>query len=114
MARGLLLAAALLAGCAAIADQVSGRAESCAIIRSGVPAEGRILKLADTGVTINNDPVVEFVLLVTPRSGEPFEARSKALVSRLDIPAVQPGRVLPVRFDPQDRARVALDVLDCK
>jgi hypothetical protein len=69
--------------------------------------------LIDTGTTINNDPVVEFILEVTPPDGKPYEAHAKGLVSRLDIPAVQPGRIFPVKYDPQNPMRVALDVWDC-
>lgn len=101
-------------GCAAIVDHYSGREEACAIVAIGRPATARIVRLIDTGTTINHDPVVEFVLEVRLPESEVYEARSKALVSRLDIPQVQPGRVLPVKVDPVDRRRVALDVWDCR
>lgn len=107
----LLLAAG---GCAAIVDHYSGREEACAILAIGRPATARIVRLIDTGTTINHDPVVEFVLDVNPPEGEAYAARSKALVSRLDIPQVQPGRIVPVKVDPADRRRVALDFWDCR
>ena len=96
-----------------MAGSFSGRNEACAIISIGTPATGRVLRLIDTGTTINDDPVVEFVLEVTPPDGKSYEAHTKALISRLDIPAVQPGRVFPVKFDPQNPNRVALDIWDC-
>lgn len=102
-----------LAGCTSIVDGFSGRKESCEVLRIGSPATAEIVRLVDTGTTINDDPVVEFVLRVAPPEGEPWEARTKALVSRLDVPAVQPGRVVPVKYDPADRKRVALDLWDC-
>jgi hypothetical protein len=115
---GLYRGAGLLAivgtlGCGSIVDRFSGRREACEIISIGKPATGRVLRLIDTGTTINNDPVVEFVLEVTPPDGKPYEAHTKGLVSRLDIPAVQPGRVFPVKYDPQNPARVALDIWGC-
>jgi hypothetical protein len=100
-------------GCTSIVDNFSGRKESCEILATGKPANGRIVRLIDTGTTINNDPVVEFVLDVTPADGKPYEARTKALVSRLDVPSVQPGRIVPVKYDPQNPFRVALDLWDC-
>jgi hypothetical protein len=100
-------------GCSSIVDSFSGRTEACEIIGIGRPATGRVVRLIDTGTTINNDPVVEFVLEVTPPDGKKYEAHAKGLVSRLDIPAVQPGRVFPVKYDPQDPTRVALDIWDC-
>lgn len=100
-------------GCGSLVDGFSGRKEACAILAIGTPASGRIVKLVDTGTTINDDPVVEFVLEVTTTGGEIYEARTKGLVSRLDVPAVQPGRVVPVKFDPADRTRVAMDLWEC-
>jgi hypothetical protein len=108
------LAAALsLGACAGIVDRFSGRNESCAIIAIGTPAQARILRLIDTGTTINDDPVVEFVLHISPDDAPAFEAHARALISRLDIPAIQPGRVVPVRYDARDRSRVAIDLWDC-
>jgi len=112
--RGAALAALVgTLACTSIIDGFSGRRESCEILRIGKPATGQVLRLLDTGTTINDNPVVEFVLRVMPPAGEPYEARTKALISRLDIPAIQPGRVLPVKFDPQRPTRVAIDLWEC-
>ena len=100
-------------GCAAIVDHYSGRTEACAILGNGQPATATIVRLIDTGTTINENPVVEFVLEVHPTEGDVYEAHSKALVSRLDVPQVQPGRTVPVKVDPGHRGRVALDLWDC-
>jgi hypothetical protein len=113
-ALGLALVAALGAtGCGSMIDGFSGRTEACAVLAIGKPAAGTITRLIDTGTTINNDPVIEFVVQVVPEAGEAYEARTKALVSRLDIPAVQPGRVVPVKYDPANPARIALDLWEC-
>lgn len=73
----------------------------------------KIVRLIDTGTTINDDPVVDFVLEIHPRDGEAYEAQSKGLISRLDVPQVQPGKILPMKIDPKNRARVALDMWNC-
>ena len=101
------------AGCASIVDNFSGRGEACAILAIGTPATGTIVRLVDTGRTINDDPVVEFVVRVVPAEGTAYEARTRGLVSRLDVPQLQPGRVVPVKYDPRDRARIALDLWSC-
>ena len=108
---GLLLAAS---GCTAIVDHYSGRTEACAILAIGQRATATIMRLIDTGTTINQDPVVEFVLEVHSQEGEVYEARTRALVSRLAVPQVQPGRTVPVEVGPADRRRVALDLWDCR
>jgi hypothetical protein len=105
--------AVLCSGCTAIVDQFSGRGEACQILAIGKPAKATIIDISDTGVTINKDPVVAFYLEVQPEQGPPFRAKTEALVSRLDVPQVQPGKVLPVKFDPQQQSRVAIDAWDC-
>ncbi len=113
----LVLALASTAGCVSmivgVVDRFSGRREACQILAIGTPATGTIVRLIDTGTTINQNPVVEFVVEVVPADGEPFEARTKGLISRLEIPSVQPSRVVPVKYDPQDRTRIALDLWEC-
>ncbi|UZR27149.1 DUF3592 domain-containing protein [Methylococcus mesophilus] len=112
--RGLLLSLfASAAGCTTIVDRFSGRNESCEILRTGRPATARIVGLADTGITINQNPVAEFVLEVQPDQGPPFEAKTKALISHLEVPLAQPGRTVPVKYDPQRHDRVALDLWEC-
>lgn len=114
LSRGaVLLAIAGTAGCTLIVDSFSGRKEACQILAIGRPATGTIVRLIDTGTTINNNPVVECVVQVAPLEGEAYEARTKALVSRLDVAAIQPGRVVPVKYDPRDPTRIALDLWEC-
>ena len=105
----LLAAGLLLGGCSALVGRFSGRTEACAIIADGVPATARVQRLVDTGISINDDPVVEFVLAVQPGPGPGHEARARALVSRLDLPAVQPGRVFAIHYDPEQPDRAAID-----
>ncbi len=113
--RTLLLAAAslLLTACSAIIGRYSGRTEACAIIADGVPASARVRELVDTGISINDDPVVEFVLDVDRGDGRVHTAHARALVSRLDVPAVQPGRVFAIHYDPEQPGRAAIDGWDC-
>ncbi|MBK8599117.1 MAG: hypothetical protein IPN83_26870 [Holophagales bacterium] len=111
--RLVLAALAGTAGCSSLVDGLSGRKEACEILAIGTPATATITRLVDTGTTINDDPVVEFVLRVVTAEGEAYEARTRALVSRLDVPAVQPGRVVPVRYDPANREHLALDLWEC-
>jgi len=94
-------------------DGFSGRREACEILAIGTPAEGTIVRLVDTHTTINDDPVVEFVVRVAPKGKEPWEAHAKGLVSRLDVPSFQPGRVVPVKYDPANPVRIALDLWEC-
>jgi hypothetical protein len=111
-ARAAIVVGTLLsvgASACAIADRFTGEKEARQIRAIGVPAEATIVQIWDTGVTVNNDPVVGFLLDVHPDSQAVFQAKTKALVSRLAVPRVQPGARLRVFFDPKDTTRVAVD-----
>mgnify|MGYP005812690929 CR=1 FL=1 len=105
----LVMAAWLGAGCALV-DKMSGEGEAKRIRRVGQAAEALVLEIRDTGITVNDDPVVAFRLEVRPVSGPAYEVETRGLVGRLDVPQVQPGAVLPVAIDPQDPRKVALRI----
>lgn len=87
---------------------VSGLANH-AILTRGKPAEARILEIMDTGTTINQNPVVRFRLEVQPPGGPPFQAEAERLISRLQIPLVQPGSIVYVKYDPASYAVALAD-----
>jgi hypothetical protein len=109
-AKIFLLAFLLLTtGCAMI-DRMSGVADTKALQENGVAAQGVIVRIWDTGITVNDDPVIGMEVEVYSAEGKPWIATiPKSLVSRLDIPRFQPGEIVHIRFDPQDRSRVGLD-----
>jgi hypothetical protein len=105
-----ILLVSALTGCAMI-DRMSGVAETKRLQESGVAARARILEIWDTGITVNQDPVIGIRAEVTRADGTTYTASiPKSLISRLDIPRFQPGAVVDVRIDPQDSSKVALDV----
>ncbi len=112
----LLLAAmigCLSSGCfSAIVNRVTGEKVAREIRANGIPASGKVLRIWDTGVLVNHDPVVGFLLEIHAEGLDPYEAETKALISILWIPQIQPGKVLPVKYDPADPSRVALDIYE--
>lgn len=106
----LPLVFALALGCGTV-DRFTGVSASRELQSTGVAADAEILSLWDTGITVNQDPVIGLKVRVQPRDGAPYEATiEKSLVSRLDVPRFQPGRTIPVRFDPRNPSRVAVDL----
>jgi hypothetical protein len=101
----------VLSGCAVI-DRMSGVADARDLQARGESATAKILRIWDTGMTVNEDPVVGFLLEVRREDRPAYEARTKLRISRLDIARIQPGTVVPVRVDPQDPAHVALDIYE--
>jgi len=77
------------------------------VLRTGRSGEGRIVSVTQTGMYVNNNPVVRIALEVTPADGRPFEAETEKLINQVQIPQFQPGAVLPVRYDP-DTQEVAI------
>jgi hypothetical protein len=75
-------------------------------IRNGVTATARVLKVRDTGVSINDNPQVGLLLEVTPLTEAAFQAEGKLVVSRLNAALVQPGVAAEVRYDPRNHARL--------
>ncbi len=91
-------------------DRMSGVADTRALQETGVVAEAVIVRIWDTGITVNDDPVIGMEVEIHPEGGEPWRATiPKSLISRLDIPQFQPAQTVQIRFDPQDRSRVGLD-----
>ncbi|MGH2626787.1 MAG: hypothetical protein ACRDHY_09080 [Anaerolineales bacterium] len=103
---GVLAAAStiLLVG-APIASGMTNRS----LLERGQPADARILQMWDTGTTINQNPVVRMLLEVSPPGGSPFQAEAERLISRLQIPQIQPGAMVRVRYDPQSKAVAIVD-----
>ena len=79
------------------------------ILKAGEPATATILEVSDTGMTINENPVVKLKLKVQRKSGSPYEAEAKTLISRLQVGSFQPGQKLNVKVDPEHPENIAVD-----
>ena len=100
-----------LQACALI-DRMSGVSAARELQKVGEQAEAVVLRIWDTGITVNDDPVVGFLLEVHPAGRPAYQARTKLRIPRLDVPRIQPGTVVAVRIDLKDSSRVALDIYD--
>jgi hypothetical protein len=107
----LLLPLAVLAAGCGVVDTMSGLSVAKDLQNTGIPAQAEILAISETGMSINDDPVIRIDVQVRPANGQPYAATIKRLlVSRLEIPQYQPGKVIGVRFDPKDPSRVSVDL----
>lgn len=77
--------------------------------KTGISGTARILEVRDTGVTINNNPQVKLMLEVKNSFGQKYNAQCRALVSRINPWAYQPGMEVPVKIDPKNEQNVVLD-----
>ena len=78
------------------------------LIATGEAAQAKILKMWDTGTTLNDNPQVGLLLEVHAINRSPYQVETKCFVSRLKIPQVQPGAIVNVKIDRQDTTKVAL------
>ncbi len=80
----------------------------------GVAAQAEILEHWENTRRTDGDPDGYFIGLsvrVHPADRPAYEATiERTGISPLDIPRFQPGRVIPVRVDPQDPSRVMVDL----
>ena len=75
----------------------------------GVSATAKIVELRDTGVTLNNSPQVKLLLEVYPPMGQTYLVETKQYISRLQTSLFQPGSILSVKIDPNDKDSIAFD-----
>jgi hypothetical protein len=77
-------------------------------IKNGVTAQARVMKVWDTGVSINDNPQVGLLLHITPSMSAAFDVEAKTIVSRLNAALVQPGITAEIKYDPQNPRRLQI------
>ena len=71
------------------------------LFENGSKAIGVLLRVDDTGMTINDNPRLRMTFRIEPLDGSPqFEGRKTKTISRAQIPRA--GDRFPVWYDPQD------------
>ena len=111
LARASMLVGGVLAAASVgllVASPLTASLTNQSVLVSGLPAEATVLEIHDTGMTINQSPVVRMVLEVRPPGGGPFRAETEQWIGRLQVPQIQPGTVVQVRYDLKTHS-VALD-----
>lgn len=105
----LLAILAATSGACVMVDRLSGVRQSRELQKTGALAEGVVVDIWDTGITVNNDPVVGLLVEVLPPDKPSYRATiPKSLISRVHVPRFQPGSRVPLRVDRTDPMRVAL------
>jgi len=74
------------------------------VAQNGLEASAEVLSVADTGATINMNPVVELKLKVTPTAGAVFETTTRTMVSRIAVP--RKGDKLGIKYNPIDVTQI--------
>jgi hypothetical protein len=80
------------------------------VLQNGIPAQAKIVSVQQTGVMVNYQPQIAFTLEVQPPNGAPYQAQTKAVIPMVNIPQLQPGTEVPVKIDPNNPTKVALNI----
>jgi hypothetical protein len=75
------------------------------------PVTVKILRLSESGMTINDNPVVAYHLAVIPTIGVPYRVEITQRTSLLSLPRVQPGTFVPALVLPDHPTAISL-ILD--
>ena len=82
--------------------------EADRIIKEGVATAAHVKDIRPTGHVYSDEPEVRITLDVRVPGGETFEAEVTTVFSVVYLPRFQPGAIVPVCFDRNDRRKVAL------
>jgi hypothetical protein len=78
------------------------------LMATGIVGQATVTALRDTGVMIDENPQVEFDLLVSVEGWEPYLVAHRQAISRIVLANFQTGSQVPVRVDPSDAQRVLI------
>ena len=81
------------------------------LLATGLQANGKIIDMWDTGVTVNNQPQIGMKIEVTPPTGAPFTSEITLVISRLQTAYYQVGVSCIVRYDLNNKKTVAIESL---
>ncbi|MEO6534169.1 MAG: hypothetical protein ABIO06_11430 [Pseudolysinimonas sp.] len=76
--------------------------ENMAGMNAGVKGSATVVSIADTGTTTADTPVYDITMDVVADGQTGFRAVHRQVISAGALGNWQPGKVLPVRFDPND------------
>lgn len=84
--------------------------ENQSIKAVGIYCKAIVTKYTPMGVNINGpNPLVTLELQVLPDNEPAFAGTAKAVIKQTSIPLFQPGEEIFVRYDPNDKTRVAVE-----
>lgn len=75
-----------------------------------IPGKARVIDIEQTGAFVNYDPMATLRLEVLPNVGEPYETRIDAVIATVHVGSYQPGNVVGVLIDPDNKWNVTLEM----
>jgi hypothetical protein len=87
---------------------VDGLAAKERLAQTGVPANGRLLQVQQTGRLVNYNPEIQALVEVQHPQFGTYQVQTTAVVPQIAIPRAQPGAPVQVRVDPMNKNEIAL------
>ncbi len=87
---------------------VDGFAAKEQLAQSGIPAQGRLLNVQQTGRMVNYNPEIQALVEVHHPQLGVYQTQTTAIVPQIAIPRAQPGAPVQVRVSPQNQHEIAL------
>lgn len=100
---GLVISIPLLISLVSIRRAVKKRNRIKEMITYGKQGTAKILKMSDTGVTINDNPRVKLELEISIPNYPTYFAQKTLVIPIINLPQVQPGLTVEVLADPEDK-----------
>lgn len=79
------------------------------ILDTGLPGQGLVTRMWETGVTVNSSPVIGYEMDITMESRDPITASVQQVTPRMVVGAILPGTHLSVKVNQADPTDVAID-----
>src|SRR5688500_4807050 len=86
-----------------------GLAEADRLRESGVQGHARVVAMEQTGMSMNDNPLIEMDLDVTLPGRQPYRVHHKDWVPLMMLGTLGGGAALPVRVDPQDPSKILIE-----
>jgi hypothetical protein len=87
---------------------VDGFAAKEQLAQTGIPAQGRLLAVQQTGRLVNYNPEIQATVEVHHPQLGVYQTQTTAIVPQIAIPRAQPGATVQVRVSPQNQHEIAL------
>lgn len=78
------------------------------LAQTGIPAQGRLINVQQTGRLVNYNPEIQALVEVHHPQLGVYQTQTTAIVPQIAIPRAQPGAPVQVRVSPQNQHEIAL------
>lgn len=82
--------------------------ENTRIRQHGMAAQARIMGFQETGFSVNDNPALDIHMEVMIPNQAPFRVTRRMVVSMLRIWEIQPGSLVPVKYNPANPTEVVI------